>query len=93
MQIRPRPEEEGSMKASRSTVSLRQISLVLIGFAAGLTMAGCGSKSVVPASTPAKAQASSGAAVPGKAKAKSKPKIESRHDLYREKAQASKDSQ
>jgi hypothetical protein len=81
------------MKASRSVISLCHVALAIIGLAAGLTMAGCGSDDGVPASTPAQAQASPEAAVQGKAKAKGKPQATSRRDLYREKAQASKGSQ
>jgi len=79
------------MKASRGIVSLCQISLVIIGSVAGLTMAGCGSDTG-PASTPAQVQALPDAAVPEKGKAQGKPQIVSRHDLYRGKVQASKDS-
>ena len=81
------------MKASRSTVSSSHASLVVIGFAAGLTMAGCGSDTGVPASTPAQAQASPELAVKGKSETKGKVPAGSRQSLYRMKAQASKDSQ
>jgi hypothetical protein len=85
--------EEGSMKASRSIVSLCQISLTIVGFVAALSLAGCGSDTGVPASTPAPIQASPEAAAKGKAKAKGKVQVSSRQELYRQKAQSSKDSQ
>jgi len=88
-QFRLRPEEEGSMKASRSIVSRCQISLAIIGFAAGLTMAGCGSDTGSPASTPAQVQALPESAVKGKGKVPAG----SRQSLYRTKAQAAKDAQ
>jgi hypothetical protein len=83
------------MRAFRSFVSLCQISLVIVGFAAGLTMAGCDSNTAVPKSTPAQApaQAAPGAEVQDKAAARGKSQIVSRHDLYKAKAQAAKDSQ
>ncbi len=81
------------MKASRSVFSLCQISLATIAFAAGLTMAGCGSDTGVPASAPVQVQALPDAAVKGNTKAKVKVQGQSRQSLYREKAQASKDSQ
>lgn len=83
------------MKASRSIVSLCQISLVTIGFAAGLTMAGCGSDTAAPKSTAAQAVAASpsGGAAHEKSIAKGKPQIESRRDLHKARDQAAKDSQ
>jgi len=78
------------MKASRSIVSMCQIPLVIAVFAAGLTMAGCGSDTGAPVSTPAQAQALPEAVVKGKGH--SKPLGGSRQALYRAKEQASKDS-
>jgi hypothetical protein len=81
------------MKALHSFVSLCHVSLALVFFAAGLTLAGCGPDSGAPDTSPAQVQASPNAAAQGKAKAKGKPQIETRRDLHREKAEASKDSQ
>jgi len=64
-----------------------------MGLAAGLTMAGCGSDTGVPASTPAQGQALPEPAVKGKGKAKGNTVPSSRRDLYRQKAQAPKDSE
>lgn len=83
------------MRASRSFVSLCQISLVTIAFSAGLTMAGCGSDTAAPKSTSgqAPAQAAPAGAVQDKGKAKGKPQIETRRDLHKARDEASKDSQ
>ena len=82
------------MKAFRSLASWCHVSLAVIGLAAGLMMAGCGSDTGVPASTPAQPNSTPETAVQVKGKGKASAQVgpASRRELYRQKAQASKDS-